>query len=170
MFVDINKFKRILIRRFSWNTRKHAQCNKSLDKKYSKLLKNELTYTIIQFFCFFFSRHSFSAAARPICTKFWRNVSCFPGQKMPRAIFEKLKNQVTTAKKHSQIFIPAVTFSFVVTKRLKIFEKSFQSLPLRCHSFQKMSLRQFRTVWFKISRGSMERQKDRFWRLLSRKP
>ena len=111
---------------------------------------------------FFFSRQLFSAVSRPICTKFGTNVSSWLRFKQTRAIFEKFKNQVTTAKKHrkiGQFFTPVVTFSFVVTKRLKIFEKSFQRLQLGCHSFQKMSLRQLRTVWFKISRGSMERQK-----------
>jgi hypothetical protein len=45
-----------------------------------------------------------------------------------RAIFENLKNQVTAAEKHrkiSQIFATDVTFSLVVTKRLKFLGKSF---------------------------------------------
>ena len=45
-----------------------------------------------------------------------------------RANFEKLKNQVTTAKKHRKIghfSYPAVTFSLVLTKRLKFFANLF---------------------------------------------
>ena len=45
-------------------------------------------------------------------------------------------------RKIGQSFTPvATTFSFVVTKRLKIFEKSFLWWHLGCYAFRKMSLR-----------------------------
>ena len=121
------------------------------------------------FFCwfaflysFFFSRQLFSAVSQPICTKFGTNVSSWLRFKQTRAIFEKFKNQVTTAKKHrnfGKIFIPVVTFSLVVTKRLKFFEKSFRAWPLGCYTFQKMSLWKSRTVQFSQTLGSKERRK-----------
>ena len=114
---------------------------------YCRFCKNAIfqNFGNIIFFCrfAFFSGQLFSAVSRPICTKFGTNVSSWLRFKQARAIFEKLKNQVTTVKKHrnfGQIFIPAVTFSLVVTKRLEIFEKSFRALPLGCYTFQKMSL------------------------------
>jgi hypothetical protein len=79
-----------------------------------------------------------------------------------RAFREKFNNHVTAAKKTSKIgqfFTSILTFSFAVTKRLKTFENFFLRLPLGCYIFQKMYLSQFRTFWFKISHGSMERQK-----------
>jgi len=79
-------------------------------------------------FAFFFSGQLFSAVSQPIRTKFGTNVSSSMRLKQTRAILEKFKNQVTTAKKHRKIghfFTPAVTFSLVVTKRLNFFEKSF---------------------------------------------
>ena len=71
------------------------------------------------------------AAARPIYTKYGTNVSPCSGQKKTRAIFEEFKNQVTTTKniKISQFFTPVVTFSLVVTKRLKIPENLFAMTP-----------------------------------------
>ena len=48
---------------------------------------------------FFFSREFFSAVSGPICTKFGANVSSCMRFILRRAILEKLKNQVTTAKK-----------------------------------------------------------------------
>ena len=126
------------------------------------------------FFCrfaFFISPADFSkpSVSQPICTKFGTKASSCIGLKQPRAIFEKFKNQVTTAKKHRKIahfFTPALTFSLAVTKRLKFFEKSFLRLPLGCYTFQKMYLRQFRTVQFSQSLGSMERQKSQILRAI----
>jgi len=63
--------------------------------------------------------------------------------KQTRAIFEKLKNQVTTAKKHrkiGQFLTPVVTFSLAVTKRLNIFEPDKKTYHIGCYTFQKMSL------------------------------
>ena len=66
---------------------------------YFRVLQN---FSNIMLFCrfAFFLLPDFFATARPICTKFGTNVSLWPGQKKTRAIFEKFKNQVTTAKKH----------------------------------------------------------------------
>ena len=124
-------------------------------------------YYVFLSICFiFFPRELFSAVSRPIYTKFGTNVYSCTRFILSRACFEKSKNQVTIG----QIFGPALTFSLVVTKRLKIFEKSFLLWHLGYYTFQKISLRQFRTVWFSQSLGSMERQKDRIWPQLSPKP
>ena len=82
---------------------------------------------LLYFLYIFFSGQRFSAVSRPIRTKFGTNASSCMRFILRQAICEKLKNQVTTAKKHrniGQIFDPAVTFSLVVTKRLKFFAKS----------------------------------------------
>ena len=98
----------------------------------------------IMFFCwfaFFFSRQRFSAVSWPICTKFGTNVSSCMRFILRRAIYEKLKNQVTKAKKlrnFGQFLTPAVTFSLVVTKRLNIFEPNNKIWHLGCYTFQKM--------------------------------
>ena len=113
-------------------------------------------------FVFFSSRQRFSAVSRPICTKFGTNVSSCMRFILRRAIFEKLKNQVTMAKKHrnfGQIFDPAVTLTLVVTKRLKFFEKSFLRWHLDSYTFQKMSLWQFRLVQFSQNTWLKERHK-----------
>jgi len=110
------------------------------------------------FFIYFFSR----VVSRLICTKLGTNVSSCMQLLLNQAFDQKFKNQVTPAKKHrkiGQIFAPTVTFSLIVTKRLKFFEKSFLRWHLGFYTFQKISLRQFRTVWFSQSLGSMERQK-----------
>ena len=67
-----------------------------------------LYFSVGLLFFFFFSRQILSAAARPISTKFGTHMSPCSGQKKTRAIFEKLKNQVTTAKtsKNRSIFRP----------------------------------------------------------------
>ena len=127
--------------------------------KFFKIWGNIILFS---WFAFFFSRQRFSAVSWPICTKFGTNVSSGMRFILRRAIFEKFKNQVTKAKKHrnfGQIFTPAATFSLVVTKRLKFFEKSFLRWHLDCYTFQKMSLWQFRTVQFSQTLGSMERRK-----------
>ena len=55
---------------------------------------------------FYFSGQLFWTVSQPICTKFGTNVSSCVGLKQTRAIFEKLQNQVTTAKtsKNRSIF------------------------------------------------------------------
>ena len=52
-----------------------------------------------------FSCQILSAASRPICTKFGTNVFSCMRLKQIRAIFEKLKNQITTAKNLEKIGI-----------------------------------------------------------------
>ena len=93
---------------------------------------------LLYFLYIFFSREFFSAVCGPICTKFGTNCMRII---LRRAIFEKFKNQVTTAKKHrkiGQIFTPAIKLSLVATKQLRIFEKSYLRYHLGCYTFQKI--------------------------------
>ena len=121
-----------------------------------------LCFSVDLLLYFFFSGKLFSAVSRAICTKFGMNASSCMRLKQTRAIFEKLKNQVTTTKKHinfGHFFSPVVTFSLVVMKRLKFFGKSFLRWHLDSYTFLKMYSRWFRTVWFSQSLTLMEHQK-----------
>jgi len=124
------------------------------------------------FFYLFFSCQLFSAIFQPIYTKFSTGMSSCMWLKNMWTLFQKFKNQVTTAKKHrfyiGIFFTPAFTFSLVVTKRLKFFGKPFLRWHLERYTFLKMSSWQFKTIQFSQTLGSIERQKGRIWRLFSK--
>ena len=86
------------------------------------------------FIFFFFSRQLFSAVSRPIYTKFGTNVSSWLRFKQTRAIFEKLKNQVTTAKKTSKFrsnFHPGRHVFARCDETVKVFWKIFTAMTSR---------------------------------------
>ena len=108
------------------------------------IFQNVGTIIILSFI--FFSRQFFSAVSWPICTKFGTNVCSYTRFILRRAICEKLKNQVTTAKTlKNRSFFRARRHVFACCgETVKVFLNIFLRLPLGCHAFQKMYLRQFR--------------------------
>ena len=92
---------------------------------YCRFCKNAIfqNFGNVIFFCrfAFFSPDNFSQLSLNRYAPNLARMCRLASDKTDDVIFEKFKNQVTTAKKHrkiGQFFAPAVTFSLVVKKRL----------------------------------------------------
>ena len=102
------------------------------------------------FFVFFLPPNFISRRSTNL-HQIWHKCVLPPGAGKDKGDFWKVQNPGHNSQrpknwKICQFFTHAVTFSFVVTKRLKIFEKSFQHLPLGGYSFKKISLWQSWTL------------------------